>query len=94
MEIFFGPLPLNVYKLEGVREIYFGIPVTKRVLSSLVGTVAMHLSARRNDTQSCNTRAAVRCRTNSIPIQAHSSGITKVTGFSTKAYVILVAQQQ
>lgn len=66
-KIFFGLLPLNVYKLEGVKEIYFGIPVTKRVLSSFVGTAAMHLRARRNDTQSGDTRAAVRCKTNSTP---------------------------
>lgn len=90
----FCPLPLNMCKLEKVREIHFGILVVKGVLSSLVCTVALPLRTRRNYSQSCGTRDAEGYETSSVPIQALSSHITKVTGFSTKSSSSSVAEQQ
>ena len=44
---------------EGVRRIYFGIPVTESVLSSLVGTTALLVGAMGTTHSALASRAAI-----------------------------------
>lgn len=60
-------LPLNMHKLEGVRRIYFGIPVPKGILSRLVGIMALHVGAVRTCAQHCGTGAAMEIQQHPHP---------------------------